>query len=313
MAVLVVILLTIVVLSYRQTIYAYPSGGGSYIVSRENLGKIPALVAGSSLLADYVLTVAVSIAAGVGAITSAFARSASVPRRPVPGGRRAHDGGQPAWGARVRRPVRPAHLHLRLRSRRTRHLRPLPNLLPGPRRDPRPRGRARRAHRGQRGTEHERVTVHADACLLVGRHRPHRHRSSLQRRAGVPQAGGPQRRNHPGVDGRDPRLTVLRHRRVGTPPQARTPRGRRNRALDHGQSRVRRRDVHVLPPPILHLRHLDPRRQHRLRRLPPAVRDRRPRRLPAPPTRQPRRPARLLQRHPRALRPRRNTHRRVRR
>ena len=72
MAVLVVILLTIVVLSYRQTIYAYPSGGGSYIVSRENLGKIPALVAGSSLLADYVLTVAVSIAAGVGAITSAF-------------------------------------------------------------------------------------------------------------------------------------------------------------------------------------------------------------------------------------------------
>ena len=73
MAVLVVILLTIVVLSYRQTIYAYPSGGGSYIVSRENLGKIPSLVAGSSLLADYVLTVAVSIAAGVGAITSAFA------------------------------------------------------------------------------------------------------------------------------------------------------------------------------------------------------------------------------------------------
>jgi amino acid transporter len=73
MAVLVVILLTIVVLSYRQTIYAYPSGGGSYIVSRENLGKVPSLVAGSSLLADYVLTVAVSVAAGVGAITSAFA------------------------------------------------------------------------------------------------------------------------------------------------------------------------------------------------------------------------------------------------
>lgn len=52
MAVLVVVLLTIVVLSYRQTVFAYPSGGGSYIVSRENLGKVPSLVAGSSLLTD---------------------------------------------------------------------------------------------------------------------------------------------------------------------------------------------------------------------------------------------------------------------
>jgi amino acid transporter len=73
MAGVVVALLTIVVLSYRQTIHAYPSGGGSYIVSRENLGTVPSLVAGSSLLVDYVLTVAVSVAAGVGAITSAFA------------------------------------------------------------------------------------------------------------------------------------------------------------------------------------------------------------------------------------------------
>ena len=52
-------------LSYRQTIFAYPSGGGSYIVSRENLGTIPSLVAGSSLLVDYMLTVAVSVAGGV--------------------------------------------------------------------------------------------------------------------------------------------------------------------------------------------------------------------------------------------------------
>ena len=70
-AIVVVILLTIVVLSYRQTIFAYPSGGGSYIVSRENLGVIPSLVAGSSLLVDYILTVAVSIAGGVLAIRSA--------------------------------------------------------------------------------------------------------------------------------------------------------------------------------------------------------------------------------------------------
>ena len=71
-SIVVTILLAMVVTSYRQTIFAYPSGGGSYVVSRDNLGEMPALVAGSSLLVDYVLTVAVSISAGVAAITSAF-------------------------------------------------------------------------------------------------------------------------------------------------------------------------------------------------------------------------------------------------
>jgi amino acid transporter len=69
-AIAVAILLAIVATSYRQTIFAYPSGGGSYIVSRENLGENPALVAGASLLVDYILTVAVSISAGVAAIIS---------------------------------------------------------------------------------------------------------------------------------------------------------------------------------------------------------------------------------------------------
>jgi amino acid transporter len=64
-------LLTIVAMSYRQTIHAYPSGGGAYIVAKENLGTTPGLVAGAALLVDYVLTVSVSIAAGVAAITSA--------------------------------------------------------------------------------------------------------------------------------------------------------------------------------------------------------------------------------------------------
>ena len=63
-------LLVIVAISYRQTIHAYPSGGGAYIVAKENLGVNAGLVAGASLLVDYVLTVAVSIAAGVAAITS---------------------------------------------------------------------------------------------------------------------------------------------------------------------------------------------------------------------------------------------------
>src|SRR3954470_10263583 len=66
----IAVLLAIVTLSYRQTIHAYPTGGGAYIVAKENLGTNAGLVAGASLLVDYVLTVSVSIAAGVAAITS---------------------------------------------------------------------------------------------------------------------------------------------------------------------------------------------------------------------------------------------------
>src|SRR4029453_9160951 len=73
MSLLVVALLAIVVFSYRQTIHAYPNGGGSYILTKDNLGPLPGLVAGPSLLVDYPLTVAVSIAAGTAAITSAIA------------------------------------------------------------------------------------------------------------------------------------------------------------------------------------------------------------------------------------------------
>ncbi|MGV8084201.1 MAG: APC family permease [Coriobacteriia bacterium] len=65
-------LILIVGTSYRQTIRAYPNGGGSYIVAKENLGNTPGLFAGASLLVDYTLTVAVSIAAGTEALTSAF-------------------------------------------------------------------------------------------------------------------------------------------------------------------------------------------------------------------------------------------------
>jgi amino acid transporter len=70
--VVIAVTLAIVVFSYRQTIHAYPSGGGAYIVAKENLGTTPSLIAASSLLIDYVLTVAVSVAAGVAALTSAF-------------------------------------------------------------------------------------------------------------------------------------------------------------------------------------------------------------------------------------------------
>jgi amino acid transporter len=70
-AVAIAVLLTIVTISYRQTIYAYPNGGGAYIVARDNLGELAAQVAGAALLTDYILTVAVSISAGVAQITSA--------------------------------------------------------------------------------------------------------------------------------------------------------------------------------------------------------------------------------------------------
>ncbi|MCC7107436.1 MAG: APC family permease, partial [Chloroflexi bacterium] len=68
----IVALLLVVGFSYRQTIKAYPKGGGSYIVAKDNLGTLPGLTAGASLLVSYVLTVAVSVAAGVLAITSAY-------------------------------------------------------------------------------------------------------------------------------------------------------------------------------------------------------------------------------------------------
>lgn len=69
-AIAIAILLVIVTISYRQTIYAYPNGGGAYIVARDNLGELPAQIAGAALLTDYILTVAVSISSGVAQITS---------------------------------------------------------------------------------------------------------------------------------------------------------------------------------------------------------------------------------------------------
>ena len=65
-------LLAIVTISYEQTIHAYPGGGGAYIVARDNLGEFPAQTAGAALLTDYILTVSVSVSAGVAQIVSAY-------------------------------------------------------------------------------------------------------------------------------------------------------------------------------------------------------------------------------------------------
>src|SRR5438309_5613717 len=64
-------LFAVVVVSYRQTVAAYPQGGGAYLVAKDNLGVFPALTAAAALLTDYVLTVSVSVAAGIAALTSA--------------------------------------------------------------------------------------------------------------------------------------------------------------------------------------------------------------------------------------------------
>jgi len=71
-SVAIVLLLTIVTLSYEQTIHAYSGGGGAYIVARDNLGDIPALMAAAALLTDYILTVSVSVSSGVAQIISAY-------------------------------------------------------------------------------------------------------------------------------------------------------------------------------------------------------------------------------------------------
>jgi hypothetical protein len=68
----ILLVLLLITLSYRQTIRAYPNGGGSYIVARANLGELPGLVAAAALLTDYVLTVSVSVSAGVFNLASAF-------------------------------------------------------------------------------------------------------------------------------------------------------------------------------------------------------------------------------------------------
>jgi amino acid transporter len=70
----IIVLLAILYFSYRQTIEAYPTGGGSYTVARENLGLMPGLLAAAALMIDYILTAAVGISAGVGALVSAVPR-----------------------------------------------------------------------------------------------------------------------------------------------------------------------------------------------------------------------------------------------
>ena len=109
----VVVLLITVVLSYRQVVRAYPSGGGDYEVAMKNHGRFAALVVASALLVDYVLTVAVSVSAGTDNIISAFPslNAHRVLDRARPGGAagRGQPARRPGVGAGVRRADVPVH------------------------------------------------------------------------------------------------------------------------------------------------------------------------------------------------------------
>ena len=118
------VVLGFLILSYRQTIKAYPSAGGAYIVTRDNFGLLPAQVAGVALLTDYVLTVAVSVAAGSDALASAIPPLAPFKHWIAIAVRGAHRLRQPARHEGVGQAVRGADLLLHrqhVRADRRRH------------------------------------------------------------------------------------------------------------------------------------------------------------------------------------------------
>ena len=141
--------LAVLLFSYRQTIKAYPSAGGAYIVTKDNFGLLTAQLAGVALLTDYVLTVSVSVAAGVAAITSAIPGTFPIPRLDLRLLHLVHRLGQPARGPRVRADVHGPHVLLRrddVRPPRRRVWRALSaatcNSCRCRRTSPRPRGRS---------------------------------------------------------------------------------------------------------------------------------------------------------------------------
>ena len=201
-------LLAIVAFSYRQTIHAYPTGGGAYIVAKENIGPTAGLIAAASLLVDYTLTVAVSISAGVLAITSAFPQPRSLPRRDVPRLPRHADGRQPARHPRVGtassrcRPISSSSASsLLLAAGLYRYLTggivPVEAPLP--------------ADAGDAAAD----DVPAADGVRQRLHGDDRRRGGVERRAGVPSARGEERVGDARRDGGAGDRDVRRHHRAG--------------------------------------------------------------------------------------------------
>ena len=219
-SVAIVALLAIVTLSYEQTIHAYPGGGGAYIVARDNLGELPAQIAGAALLTDYILTVAVSVSSGVAQITSAFPH---------------------LYGHRVALAVSFVMLigFVNLRGVKEsgvvfavpsyffvvmmvttvgigllRHFSGALGAVPSTRRMWKP---------GDAGRD----AVPAAARLLQRHHRAHRRRGDLERHHGLQGAAQPQRGHHAALDVGDPRHAVPVDLLPGGATSAPCPRSRR--------------------------------------------------------------------------------------
>ncbi len=211
-AVVVAALLAIVITSYRQVIFAYPNGGGAYVVSKENIGEMASLVAAASLMVDYILTVAVSISAGVAAIISIPSLSGLATHRVELGvvliilitlmNMRGIKESGTVFAI-------PTYLYILVFGALIVYglVRSFTGDIGPIAYDPEGRG-----HRPRDRW----VPLHLPAVegLLVGCSGPHRSRGDLQRCAGVPAPGGEERGCDAGLDGGAPGHALLRHLRA---------------------------------------------------------------------------------------------------
>ena len=280
-------MLFIVALSYTQTVRAYETSGGAYVVAKDNLGTLPSLVAAAALLTDYILTVAVSVAAGIVAITSA---APSLHPYRVWLCARVHPrdhGREPARRARVRACCSRCPTYGFVLS-----------LYRGDRDG---RGEVRRRHvpAGARSASGRRRRGNGDAarpaaCVRIWIGRADRRRIDLERRQRVQAAAVEERSADARDHGRDRDLAL--HRRV-------VARGADARAAERDgvgavadRARVVPDRADVLRRPGLHARDPDPRGELLVPGLPAARRAARARPLLPAAVREPRRPARLLER-----------------
>ena len=275
-----------------------------YVVSRENLGENPSLVAGASLLVDYILTVAVSISAGVAAIVSipAFQDLARPPRAARPRPDRVHQPREPARRQGVGPHLRGTDVHLHRRPRRARRLRALPQLRARRHRVRSTRCRSRRTAAALGGTLGLFLLLKgfsSGAVALTGV-------EAISN--GVPAFRRPESKNAATTlvwMGVDPRHRCSSACRSSPTTSARTRATRRPSSSQLGTAVFGDGTVLYVRPAVRDRGDPHPGREHRVRRLPAAVVDHRPRRLPAAPAREPWRPAGVLQRRPRPRRARR--------
>ena len=294
-------LLAIVAFSYRQTIHAYPTGGGAYIVAKENIGPTAGLIAAASLLVDYTLTVAVSISGRRPRDHVRISPARPVPRRDVPRVSRDPHRRQPARHPGVGQHLCGADLFLRVQHRAASRCRAVSVSHR--------RHRARRcAAAGERRTASVDDVPAADGvCERL--HRDDRRRGRVERRARVPAARGEERLGDARDDGDAGDRDVRRHHRAGARVQGRAEQ-RRVGDLAAGPGDLRRAEHPLLPAPGRHDADPRARGEHGVRRFSPARVDRVARPLSPAPVHEPGRPARVLERHPGALGVRGDPHRR---